>query len=161
MIMFQLSTPSTLNSLVTGAAIPAAAQAASIATAKELQAEARPYPGPAVHPIEWASEKQRRFYFVMRRERGMPIGYIRQSDAMSDAMSERLLLSWVVEPYGTTGALLKNNATYAPFVIGDQQQPFHANTGWRVLGKVAREFFSSGRAAQVFEHVFVKIIGRK
>lgn len=128
-------------------------QVSSIATAKELEAEARPYPGPSSSPVTWQSKQQQRAYFAMRREQGLPPWYTRQSDAMS----ERLLESWVVEPYQKTAAVLKNNATYAPYIIGEDQQEQHKLTGWRKLSDVASEFFSSGRAYRAFEKVFSQV----
>lgn len=154
MISFAVNQSPEIAKLLDDAQWRQAAQVASIATAKELEAEARPYPGPSNSPVEWASEKQRRFYFAQRREMGLPPGYTRQSDGMS----ERLLESWVVEPYGDMGAILKNSATYAPYVIGDDQQPQHALTGWQKLTDVANEFFASGKGDEVFEKVFVQAV---
>ena len=154
MITFSINSDAVIASSLSPDAWQKAAQVASIATAKELEAEARPYPGPANSPVIWASEKQRKYYFAMRRAQGLPLAYTRQSDSMS----ERLLESWAVEPYGTTGALLKNSATYAPYVIGEDQQPQHAMTGWRKLTDVAIEFFASGKANAIFGKVFMQAI---
>lgn len=151
MIVFELKTEQ--SSIVQQGLTPQIFQTAAIAVAKELQAEARPYPGEVAYPIEWKSEKQRRFYFAMR---GKNLPYVRQSDDMS----ERLLESWAIEPYGKIGAVLKNNAIYAPFVIGDDQQPFHRNTGWRILREVAKEFFQSGRANAIYEKVIGQMLRR-
>jgi hypothetical protein len=153
-INFAVNTSPEITKLLDDAQWRRAAQVASIATAKELEAEARPYPGPVVSPVTWESEKQRRFYFAQRREMGLPPGYTRQSDPMS----ERLLESWVVEPYGELGAILKNSATYAPYVIGDDQQQQHALTGWQKLTDVANEFFSSGKGDETFEKVFIQAV---
>jgi hypothetical protein len=132
-------------------------QVASIATAKELEAEARPYPGPSSSPVTWQSRQQQAAYFAMRRAQGLTPNYTRQSDAMS----ERLIESWVVEPYGVASAVLKNSATYAPYVIGDEQYEQHRLTGWRKLGDVAKEFFASGRAMNAFEKVFYQLMRMK
>lgn len=125
------------------------AQDGTLMVAKELEADARPYPGPAAHPIQWASEKQRRAYFARRREAGLPPGYTRQSDPMS----QRLMNSYVVAPLGYTGARLSNSATYAPYVIGEQQQPFHKNTGWKKLYDVAADFVASGKVQRIFNAI--------
>lgn len=154
MIAFSVNSDPVINQLLDPLQWQRASQAASIATAKELEAEARPYPGPSSSPVEWASEKQRRYYFAMRRAQGLPFGYSRQSDGMS----ERIMESWAIEPYGTSGALLKNSATYAPYVIGDDQQPQHALTGWQKLTDVANEFFASGKADEVFAKVFMQVV---
>jgi hypothetical protein len=163
MMTFNMATSPGLMHILSGDNIAPAAQAASIATAKELEAEARPYPGPANHPVVWQSEAQRRYYFAMRRARGLPPNYTRQSDParQGDPMSERMMMSWVVEPYETTGALLKNSATYAPYVIGDKQSVQHELTGWRKLSDVAREFFSSGKGAAIFEKAFSQAMEKR
>lgn len=158
MMTFSVSTDTSLQAILSSMSdspnYQRALQLASIATAKDLQFEARPYPGPANSPVEWASDKQRRYYFALRRAQGLPPNYTRQSDGMS----ERLMESWAVEPYETTGALLKNSATYAPYVIGESQQIQHELTGWRKLSDVAEDFFNSGRAAAVFEKTFMQVI---
>ena len=156
MITFAVNADPQINNLLDPIVWQRAAQVACIATAKELESVVRPYPGPSSQPVTWTSEKQRRFYFAMRREQGLPFGYSRQSDGMS----ERIMVSWAVEPYGDTGALLKNSATYAPYVIGDDQQPQHALTGWQKLTDVADEFFASGKADEVFAKVFMQAVRR-
>lgn len=156
MISFSVNADPSVGKLLDATTWQQAAQVASIATVKELEAVARPYPGPSSSPVVWASEKQRRFYFAMRREQGLPFGYSRQNDGMS----ERIMESWAVEPYGTTGALLKNSAAYAPYVIGDDQQPQHALTGWQKLVDVAAQFFASGKADEIFAKVFMQAIRR-
>lgn len=94
-------------------------------------------PGPVSHPIRWASERQRRWYFAMRRERGLPIGYTRESDPMS----ERLLGGWnqAVSADGLT-VTVGNRASYGRFVMDETyQQGMHKDTGWRTIQQVAKE----------------------
>lgn len=93
-------------------------------------------PGPVSHPIRWASERQRRWYFAMRRERGLPIGYTRESDPMS----ERLLGGWnqAVSADGLT-VTVGNRASYGRFVMDENyQQGMHKDTGWRTIQQVAK-----------------------
>ncbi len=102
-------------------------QGMCMAIGELVRAELSPYPRPPSHPIRWQSEKQRRFYFAMRREKGLPIGYTRQFDAMS----QRLGPSWTVAKYGTIGAKVGTRVTYAPWVQdAKRQQLMHQETGW-------------------------------
>ncbi len=150
MLNITLKIPDSLKRKLDPVRFQKAVQSGTLMVAKELEAEARPYPGPAHHPVEWVNEKQRRAYFASRK--GFPAQYTRQSDPMS----ERLMESWVVEPKGATGASLTNSATYADYVIGARQQPQHKATGWKVLYDVAEKFFSSGKAQKVFNTVIRK-----
>lgn len=93
-------------------------------------------PGPAVHPIQWKSVRQRRYYFAMRRKAGLPAKYARGSDPQSQHLSQ----SWKVESLGGyRGVSLVNEASYAVFVQGEYQQPFHDNTGWKTDAEVIAE----------------------
>lgn len=147
MLNIKLDIPASLRRKLDPTRFQKAVQGGALMVAKELEGEARPYPGPVVHPIAWVSDAQRRAYFASRK--GLPPGYTRQSDPHS----ESLMKSWVVEPVGQTGAKLANSATYADVVIGERQQPFHKKTGWRKLVDVAAEFFKSGTAQKVFNKV--------
>lgn len=85
------------------------------------------YPGPANSPVRWSSEKQRRFYFAMRRKAGLSPQYAR----ISDPMSQRLGQHWEVEPEGTTDAVLGNTTPYGKWVhTAKDQWSQHTATGW-------------------------------
>lgn len=155
MLEIHLNIPDSLKKKLDDAKVKRAIQAGSLMAAKELEAEVKPYPGPAHHPIQWASTAQQRAYFAMRREQGLPMKYTRTSDPMSQRMKE----SWVAEAYQALGARLANSATYAPFVIGKQQQPFHKATGWKNLYEVADKFIQSGKLQQVFSKVIKQALG--
>lgn len=110
-----------------GAALSKALQTASRKLAEQARSTMMRYPGPPSHPIKWASNKQKRYYFAMRRKAGLPMEYTRTSDPMS----QKLRHSWVVEKYGDTGAVVGTRVTYAAFVQSAAlQQPMHAATGW-------------------------------
>ena len=84
----------------------------------------RSEPGPPRYPIQWTSEKQRRFVMAMLRRAGK-IPYVR---------THELAQSWQVE-FLRDGDLpgevvIDNQANAAIFVYGEHQQLFHANTGW-------------------------------
>ncbi|HEB28769.1 MAG TPA: hypothetical protein ENI05_13575 [Porticoccus sp.] len=83
------------------------------------------YPPLPVYPIEWTSEKQRRFYFAVIAQRdndGNIIPYERRGTFFDDVTVELDALSLNLK--------ITNPNPVARYVIGDDQQKFHANTGW-------------------------------
>lgn len=94
----------------------------------------RVVPGKPHYPLRWASQKQRRKVMAMLRERG-ELPYERKGilEAAWEAM-------FSFTEYG--GAfVVENTSPAATFVIGERQQPFHADTGWiyapRVMDEIA------------------------
>ena len=84
------------------------------------------YPGSVVYPIEWTSEAQRRFYFAVVAQRdndGNIIPYERRGTFFDDVTVE-------LDPL-TLELGITNPNPVARYVIGDDQQKFHANTGWQ------------------------------
>lgn len=90
---------------------------------KRIQQQWTPYPGAVRYPIEWKSDKQRRAFFATNGFGG-GIPYRR---------TRYLQQSWMfaIDDY-PDGAEIRigNEADYARYVIGTDQQPFHHNTGW-------------------------------
>lgn len=86
--------------------------------------EAQAEPGPVAKPIEWASEKQRRYVMLMIRRGLIPAPYIR-----THALSQAWAFGVKTESNSTT-ITLANSASKFPFVEGENQQPMHRNTGW-------------------------------
>lgn len=84
-------------------------------------------PGPPRYPIRWKSERQRRAFFATNGfGKGIPY---RRTGALAEG--------WHVEYAGIRdgGSIrISNAAPYARFVVGDDQQPFHADTGWKDAG---------------------------
>lgn len=90
---------------------------------KRIQQQWTPYPGAVRYPIQWASDKQRRAFFATNGFGG-GIPYRR---------TRNLQQSWAfaIEDFPNGAEItIGNNADYARYVIGADQQPFHANTGW-------------------------------
>jgi hypothetical protein len=91
-------------------------------------------PGPAKHPIQWTSEKQRRYVMRKLRKRGQ-IPY-RRSGALVNA--------WRSRRYTTKAGgfiTVTNDSSIYPFVMGDPdradwQQQFHINTGWPTPARI-------------------------
>lgn len=88
-----------------------------------MLADLRKTPGRPHYPLRWKSEKQRRFVMAkLRAEGNLP--YQRTG---------RLEASWYVEfePDADGGLfVVGNEASYARYVVGDDAQPFHLDTGW-------------------------------
>lgn len=107
----------------------------TFAVGELVRSEVAQYPAKRSGRVQWTSDKQRRFYFWMRRSNGLDLEYVRNSDPMS----QRLGPSWTVAHLGQTDAVVSNKATYAPFVqSAEMQQPMHAATGW-ITDEVAVE----------------------
>ncbi len=90
-------------------------------------------PGPPHYPIRWTSDKQRRFVMAkLRRENNLP--YQR---------THLLVNSYDVVLNSTEAGgilLVTNDDPSARFVVGDDQQGFHIDTGWQSTASVIVEF---------------------
>lgn len=121
-------------------------QTITLAVGELVRDEIATYPGPVVRPIEWASAKQRAYYFAMRREEGLSPEYTR----ISDPMSQRLKESWTTDQVGAHDALVTSRADYAYWVqSAEGQQPFHKNTNWITDEAAVQNVLSSGDIGQV------------
>jgi hypothetical protein len=102
---------------------------------------------PQHKPVIWASEKQRRWYFAMRSEKGLPFEYKRGSDEMS----QNLQKNWGVSRQPTS-ATLGNRATYAPYVASRQYQTAqHAATGFTTDAQAAEKVVADGTVKRIVE----------
>jgi hypothetical protein len=91
---------------------------------QRLRAELKVTPGPPKYPLRWKSEKQRRAFFATNGfGKGIPY---QRTGKMVDAWD----LQTVNLPDGLEISAV-NETAYARFVIGDDAQPFHLDTGWR------------------------------
>lgn len=72
--------------------------------------------------------------------------------------SEQLQKRWVVVPKDAWSAYVGNKASYAPYVVGMEQQEYHKRHGWRRLDEVTRKVIET-RAKQVFAEAIAKEIG--
>lgn len=84
-------------------------------------------PGPVHYPIRWKSERQRRFVMAKLRSEGN-LPYERTGALQAGYR--------IVAIDDGEGGILQvtNNVPYANFVVGDDAQPFHLDTGWRQVG---------------------------
>lgn len=93
----------------------------------------REYPGPVKRPFRWKSDRQRRAYFATDGF-GWGIPYVR-TFALRDSWQTRISDT-------TDGAIfeVENNANYARFVMGDDQQPGHLATGWNSAAEIVSRY---------------------
>lgn len=94
-------------------------------------------PGPVVYAnngrLRWKSEKQRRAYFATDGF-GNGIPY-RRTGQLLESYDVR------IDPAGNGGSLLITNSDpSAPFVVGDDAQPYHLDTGWTQVADVVVEY---------------------
>jgi len=119
-----------------------------------VQKEIAVYPGSSHSPVLWASERQRRYYFAMRREAGLSPKY----DRGSDPMSKQLLSAWKISHHGATDALVDNQTNYGPWVQNEiYQSAQHKATGWITDEQAVKKVERSGDV----EHVAEKIIAKQ
>jgi hypothetical protein len=172
---------------VLGLNLKAACSAANKAIGAAIVDKLGQAPGPAAHPIKWASDKQRRFFFAMRRrmlgeedqrvtvenartllttgkwgrkrmQKGYQIGYTRESDPMS----QRLLASWAVEGQAGGGAIVGTKATYAPWVqSAEKQQGMHSATGWVTDEAAVRQVEASGVIERAYSQAISDAINKQ
>jgi hypothetical protein len=120
------------------------------------------YPGPAASPVKWASNKQRRWWFAHRREKGYAPGYTRNSDPES----QRLGASWTVEQT-PTGARVGTRASYAPWVQaseatahGGPQTAQHAASKWVTDESAIQQTVASGDIERIAVAAVVAALNR-
>ena len=131
-------------------------QTITLAVGELVSDEIATYPGPVVRPIEWASAKQRAFYFAKRREAELDPGYTR----ISDPMSQRLKESWTTDQLGAHDAVVTNRTTYAYWVQSAKgQQPFHKNTGWITDEAAVQNVEASGDVGRVAGDAIARWLG--
>jgi hypothetical protein len=132
-------------------------QDGAVAVGQELRNVVAQYPGPSSQPVEWASEKQRRWWFASRRKANLPFKYTRNSDAWS----QRLGPSWTVRPEGQTNAVVGTKATYGPWVQSHAQQTAqHKATGWKTDKEAVEEVERGGKAMRIFRAIIQKWLKR-
>lgn len=97
-----------------------------------LLARVKVEPGKPHYPLRWKSDRQRRYVMAkLREENNLP--YQRTGKLLNSYE-----LELVEEP---TSAILRlvNNDPKARFVVGDDAQPFHLDTGWVQMSPVIAE----------------------
>ena len=135
-----------------GVDLQPAMRMATRAIAEIVRGKLATYPGPPRYPLRWASLKQKRAYFAMRRRAGLPLKYTRNSDPMS----QRLGPSWTVADRGEIGSVVGTRVSYAKWGQDAKfQQPMHAATGWVTDEMVLREAVASGVIQKIVTQVIM------
>lgn len=93
---------------------------------QRLEKEVTPYPGAVKRPLRWKSERQRRAYFASNGfGKGIP-------SRRTGKLGKSWRITYKPIARGGDGSIqIYNDALEARFVIGIDQQPFHADTGWK------------------------------
>ena len=113
------------------------------------------YPGPPHHPVKWASDKQRKWWFASRRKANLPPDYTR----ISDPWSQRLKDKWMVRAV-KLGSSVGTPVIYAGYVMSQEKQSAqHKATGWQTDADVVAEVERSGVIEAVFEGEIEAAIG--
>jgi hypothetical protein len=107
------------------------------ALAEEIKVLAIPYPvegpwnTPGPYPAKWY---QRQFG---------PRWALKYSDIPGGSnTSEQMQKQWVVEPRGKAW-VVANRASYAAYVMGEEQRSFHADHGWLKLEKIGKDVIAA------------------
>jgi hypothetical protein len=101
--------------------------------ARRMLPELQTQPGPPRYPIRWRSVRQRRAFFATDGfGRGIPT-----------VRSGKMVSAWRITPRSVQdGGVIEvsNDVPYARYVIGDDQQPYHADTGWRLADDIVLKY---------------------
>lgn len=126
---------------LTGPQLAKAIQAAGRKIGTAIKVKLMKYPGRPSYPLEWASQKQRAWYFASRRADGLPIEYTR----MSDPWSNQLKTSWEVRPEGAMDTIIGSRAPESVWTQSVEfQTEMHKATGWTTDEGAVTELDQSG-----------------
>lgn len=127
----------------------------SLTYAKEVQGRLQKATPPKPRPgsMVWKSEKQRRFVMAMISQGKIKVPYERgQGNGLRGSQS--LNRGYRVDKEGLE-AVLYNAASYAPYVVGDQQAQIHRDR-WATAMQVAADIARDGTLDQVVEDALRK-----
>lgn len=116
------------------------------AVKQELMEDKPPPPAPG--SMKYKSEKQRRFVMAMIREGKIKVPYVRGTGGGLKG-SEALNRSFRVDLEGDN-AVLYSAASYAPYVIGDQQAEIHQGR-WKTAIDAANTVAQRGDLNKIVE----------
>jgi hypothetical protein len=143
-----------INRISTGAILEAC-RAVTLGYAVLVQAklnEDKPAP-PARGSMKWKSEKQRRFVMANWKQGKLKIPYVRGTGNGLNG-SQTLNRSYRVDLQGDS-AVLMSSASYAPYVVGDQQAEIHKGR-WKTARMAATEVHQSGDLQYIADKLFTK-----
>jgi hypothetical protein len=115
--------------------------------AKQIQlngeARLRKQPGSPNYPLRWKSPKQRRAVMAkLRREGNLP--------HRRTGRSARAWTIYLTNPNeGAAELIVENRTPHIRFLEGDDQQPFHIDTGWLYAPTVIRDIQDEANDAAI------------
>jgi len=89
--------------------------------------------------VRWKSERQRR--------------YVLASVKLPYRRTGWLAKQWFVTPKSGAQVVVRNKASYAAFVVGRAQQPFHRASGWRRADDEARKLVYNRAVMREFSRI--------
>ena len=111
-------------------------------------------PRPAPGSMKFKSEKQRRFVMANIRRGAITVPYVRGTGSGLKG-SEELNRSYRVDLQGDE-AVLQSAASYAPYVVGDQQADIHKGR-WNTAGNAAETIHRNGDLAALVAQAMEKL----
>lgn len=118
---------------------------------QEISSEILSVQGLKSYPPATAANQPPVPYYI--RGKGMQTAY------GNTGKSERLGTQWQTVAYGTLGARIFNDVTYAKYVHGEEQASFMAPKGWKKLADVARQKLT--KLASIYQRWINKLIKDK
>lgn len=156
MVEVEVKIPEDLLKQLDPAKIDRALRAATYEIGKLVRAEVMKRPGPSHSPVLWASAKQRRYYFAMRRKAGLPLKYSRETDPMS----KKLMRGWKLRHLGKTDAEVRNETPYGHYVQAQRYQSAqHRATGWVTDVQAVNNVERSGDIRRITDQAARKELG--
>lgn len=115
----------------------------------------RNVPGPAKKPIQWTSEKQRRWFFWTFSDEDLPYRRTGKLPAAWEVLTR-------VTENGLTISIVNDNPA-APFVYGRWKQQFHTNTGWPAARPIIDSIAAATRPVLVSDQLLLAsaMLGRQ
>jgi hypothetical protein len=111
-------------------------------------------PPPGAGSMKFKSEKQRRFVMANIRRGAITVPYVRGKGSSLKG-SEALNRSYRVDLQGDE-AVLASAASYAPYVVGDQQADIHKGR-WNTAGNAAETIQNNGSLNALVAQAMEKI----
>lgn len=124
----------------------------AVSVVDEINSQKPPPPAPG--SMKFKSEKQRRFVMANIKRGAITVPYVRGTGSNLHR-SETLNRSYIVDLYGDE-AVLKNSASYAKYVVGDEQSQIHQSR-WITVVQASDTIQSNGTLATLVAQAMEKL----
>lgn len=114
--------------------------------AEQMRRRLSKEPGTPKYPIRWKSPKQRRYVMAkLREQNNLPYQRTHQQAA-----------GWTVTVDDPLDVLVKNSDPATRYVQGEDQQPYHIDTGWGYAPGIIREYANA--ITEDLMHAYLRFI---